>query len=72
MGYAGVVIGAITIGCLAFAYLISLPVFYGLFSFKQDWDNWDCYASQDHDILVPWQNDMEDPPEDYHNVSANF
>ena len=72
MGEISAGIIGITTGCLALAYIISLPVFYGLFSFKKDWDNWECYASQDHDILVPWSNDFEDPPEDYHNVSANF
>ena len=36
--------GMIFAGCLALAYIVAMPVFYGLFSFKHGWDDWDCYA----------------------------
>ena len=52
------------------AYVVSLPVFYGIFAFG-DVENWKCYASQDHAITEPWQ-EPESPPEDYHDVSGKF
>ena len=52
-------------------YVISFPVFYGLFAFS-DYENWDCYALQDHSVTTPWMGDPNDVPGDYHNVSANF
>ena len=67
-----------SIGCLSsiLAYLvicswfISLPIFYGIFAFGE-YENWECYASQDYAINEPWEGPGS-PPEDYHNVSGNF
>ena len=59
-------------GCLALAYIVCMPVLYGMFSFKDGWDDWNCYASQDSDIMVPWTDQTASPPDDYHNVGSNF
>ena len=53
------------------AYAVSLPVFYGMFSFG-DIEDWECYASQDRDDNETWDLSLGDPPGDYHNVSSNF
>ena len=34
--------------------------------------NWSCYATQDGDVLVPWNSTTEDVPEEYHDVNSNF
>ena len=33
--------------------------------------DWDCYATQDSEILIPWMS-KNDVPDDYHHVNANF
>ena len=52
------------------AYVISLPVFYGMFALG-DIENWTCYATQDSAITQPWLGRLS-PPDDYHDVSGNF
>ena len=52
-------------------YVVSLPVFYGLFSFS-DYEDWECYASQDSSADVPWDLSLGSAPDSYHNVSDNF
>ena len=38
-----------------------------------DEGDWTCYATQNSDIKIPWENtNGVDPPDDYHNVNANF
>ena len=36
--------------------------------------DWDCYATQNGDVLIPWQpsEEQEDVPDNYHHVNANF
>ena len=53
------------------AYVVSLPVFYGLFTFS-DYEDWECYASQDSSADVPWDLSLGSAPDSYHNVSDNF
>ena len=51
------------IGCLSsifavlvlVAYVITLAVFYGMFTFG-GYEKWGCYASQDSDINEPWDD----------------
>ena len=64
-------LGTCTAAIIVVGYMISFPVFYGLFAFS-DYENWDCYALQDHSVTTPWMGDPNDVPGDYHNVSANF
>ena len=52
------------------AYLLCFPVFYGIFSFG-DHESWDCYATQDKEVLLPWDG-SGDQPADLHNVYDDF
>ena len=46
--------GVICLAGTAFVgFFLSLAVFYGFFSFGNI-EQWDCYASMDKDVLVPW------------------
>ena len=56
---------------LLLSYIISLPVFYGIFSFG-DIESWQCYAAQDHSANVPWDMTEGPVPGNYHNVKDNF
>ena len=57
-------------GCVGVAFIISLPVFYGIFAFG-DHEDWTCYASQDSDVTLPWTG-PEQHPDDYIDVGQNF
>ena len=49
--------------------LIAGFFYYGFY----DEGDWTCYATQDKDIRLPWENkNGVDPPDEYHNVNANF
>ena len=64
-------IGTCTAVTIAICYVLSFPIFYGLFTFK-NYEDWDCYATQDHSVTTPWMGDPNEVPGDYHNVSYNF
>ena len=56
---------------IMWAYVVSLPVFYGIFAFGS-YEDWDCFASSDHEVKEPWIDDGGKVPEDYINVSNKF
>ena len=56
---------------ICISYIIALPTFYGIFAFG-DHENWDCYASQDRSDTKPYDGDMDNIPDKYHNVTENF
>ena len=58
-------------GLIMLAYLISIPVFYGVFAFGS-YEDWDCFASNDHSIKEPWIDDGHEVPDDYLNVATKF
>ena len=69
MGAIGGISTALAV-LIMFAYVISFPVFYGIFALS-DHEDWECFASQDYSITVPWMGEGN-PPGDYHAVHSNF
>ena len=56
---------------ICITYVVSFPVFYGMMAFGNH-EEWDCYATQNWDEDKPYTGNIEEMPDDYHNVSANF
>jgi len=56
-----------------FAFWGMLVVGYFYYGFIGEAD-WDCYATQDGDVMAPWQPSLgqTEVPDDYHHVNANF
>ena len=54
-----------------FAFWGSIVVGFYYYGFVQEGD-WTCYATQNGDVLVPWNSTTEEVPDDYHDVNSNF
>ncbi len=55
-----------------FAFWGALIAGYFYYGFIGEGD-WDCYATQDGEILTPWMsNEGDDVPDEYHHVNANL